>query len=131
MGQARFPENYDRSFRQESRIWELGSGAGVDIADDRRITYTHDATGITYAALQMPGVAGAGEQMIRRTQCLATIAGGETDPDAVAAVCPNYDPSDRVPSAANAAFELEQYVELLEILADMAPMMDYGDPYNT
>lgn len=130
MGQARFPENYDRSFRQESRIWELGSGAGVDIADDRRITYTHDATGITYAALQMPGVAGAGEQMIRRTQCLATIAGGETDPDAVAAVCPNYDPSDRVPSAANAAFELEQYVELLEILADMAPMMDYGDPYN-
>ena len=128
LGQARFPENYDRSFRQESRIWALGNGNGLDIEEDRQITYRDDATGITYVALEMPGVDGAGEMMIRRARCLSAVSDGDID-EAYDA-CPHLDEGDQLPNPSQAAFELGQYVQLMEIMADMAPMMDYGDPYN-
>lgn len=140
LGQARFPNNYDRSFVQESRIFELGGNA-PELQDDRLIVFTDSETGLSYGALEYADRETAGARMVRRARCLDAIANFDGDTDATEhnpfIECPAYvdvPPANRgsttLPNANTAAFELDQYVELFEIMADMSFMMDYGDPYN-
>ena len=140
LGQARFPNNYDRAFVNESRIFELG-GDAPELADERLITYTNFENGIRYGAIDYPDRETSGEAMIRRARCLAAIVDWDGDFEAEEnnpfVECPAYARlpelqwgSARLVSPAVAEFELRQYVDLLEILADLSVMMDYGDPYN-
>lgn len=140
LGQARFPNNYDRSFVQESRIFELGGDAPA-VAADRLVTFTDAETGLSYGALRYTDRQTAGAAMVQRARCLDAIANFDGDVEAAEynpwIECPAYQGTpvgDRqasaLPRAATAAFELDQYVELFEIMADMSFMMDYGDPYN-
>ena len=66
--------------------------------------------------------------MARRARCLSAVS--DSDIDEAYDACPHLDEGDQLPNPSQAAFELGQYVRLMEIMADMAPMMDYGDPYN-
>ena len=140
LGQARFPNNYDRAFVNESRIFELG-GDSPELAESRLVTYTNIENGIQYGAIDYPDRETSGEAMIRRARCLDAIAHWDGDFEAEEKnpfeECPAYASlsdrereSARLVSPAVAEFELRQYVDLLEILADLSVMMDYGDPYN-
>ncbi len=143
LGQARFPNNYDRSFVQESRIFELGTGTAPELAEDRLIQFTDEVTGLTYGALLYNDRETSGGQMVRRARCLSALANWDRtagDPDVEGSPwveCPAYEgltvaERDRtnLPSANAAQFELSQYTDLFQIMADMSFMMNYGDPYN-
>jgi hypothetical protein len=141
LGQARFPNNYDRSFVQESRIFEIGTGDAPEVDVDRLIRFTDAETGLSYGALAYVDRDTSGASMVRRARCLDAIAFWDEDPDATERnpflecdgfrdVPPANWSRSVLPPANAAAFELDQYVELFEILADMSVMMDYGDPYN-
>ena len=86
----------------------------------------HDATERARDARGVVGVRDA--RALHRARCLAAVSDGDID-EAYDA-CPHLDEGDQLPNPSQAAFELGQYVQLMEIMADMAPMMDYGDPYN-
>ncbi len=129
LGQARFPNNYDRSFIQESRIFEVGSGRQIDLDEDRLTTFTDPDSGITYGAIHYTDRETAGDLMLQRARCLDAVGNGEGDPEDECPAFADGLPS-RMPNPATARFELDNYVELLEILADLSTVMDYGDPYN-
>lgn len=142
LGQARFPNNYDRSFVQESRVFELGTGDAPELGNERLTTFMDPHTGITYGAIEYIDRTTAGAAMVQRARCLSAIADWDEENDKSAPGSPwiecdafsDIDPEDRdsrdLPSASAAEFELTQYVDLFQIMADMSFMMDYGDPYN-
>jgi len=141
LGLARFPNNFDRAFVQESRIFELGTGSAPDLAAESLVSFTNPENGLTYGALRYTDRETAGQTMIQRARCLSAVASFTGDFAATTnnpfVECPAYRdipepqrPSTRLPAAATARFELSQYVDLFEILADMAFIMEYGDPYD-
>ncbi|MCB9521626.1 MAG: zinc-dependent metalloprotease [Myxococcales bacterium] len=140
LGQARFPNNYDRGFVQESRVFELGTGAAPDLASENLITFTNTENGISYGAIKFSDRQTAGAAMIQRARCLDALAHRDDSPDlkdgpfiecdAYQGIAEAERDSTRLPTAAAAAFELRQYTDLFEIVADMSFIMDYGDPYN-
>ncbi|MEL6182438.1 MAG: hypothetical protein AAFS10_26010, partial [Myxococcota bacterium] len=140
MGQARFPQNFDRSFLEESRIFEVGSGNAPNLADGRLATFEDPFSGIIYGAIRYNDRVGAGEAMLDRAACLSLIASASNSfsTDAVregmverCAAFRGQDPSSiRIPNATQASFELNSYIQLIEVIADIPRYMDYGDPYN-
>lgn len=142
LGQARFPNNYDRAFVDESRIFELGGNA-PELAAGSLITFTNSENGLQYGAIDYVDRLTSGESMIRRARCLDAIANWSAGDDVMR---PDHNPFEECPSysgltereregatlatGAVAEFELRQYIDLLEIMADLSVMMDYGDPYN-
>jgi hypothetical protein len=142
LGQARFPNNYDRGFIDESRIFELG-GEAPELVAGSLITFANSQNGLQYGAIDYADRITSGESMIRRARCLDAVSNWSAGNDVMALEnnpfeeCPSYAgltererESARLASPAVAAFELRQYIDLLEIMSDMSTMMDYGDPYN-
>ncbi len=136
LGQARFPRNYDRSFVQESRLFELGTGDAPDVDPDRLETMLDPVTGVTYAALRIDGRQGAAESMIERGNQLLSWS---TLCDDTGATATGADDCEDIPTEGFfASFytrdaitrEYRQYLQLMRVVANLAPMMDYGDPYN-
>lgn len=129
LGQARFFENFDQSFRDESRIFVLGTGAAPELDDERMITFTDPHTGIVYGALRYDDRVGAGQGVIERAWRLYRNS-GLCDAEALSTTpmddCTPEFPEGLKPAAESALYD---HIELLKIMADLSPMMSFGDPY--
>ena len=135
MGRARFPDTYDRSFEEESRVFIMGTGLEPQVAEDRLVSYTDPVNGLTYCAISYEGVDGGGEAAINRANAIK--ARSDLCDDAAAGE-PGYtettDDDCRSPelglSRSRATAELHNWNEVLKVLALMDTRMEWGDPYN-
>jgi len=136
LGQARFPNNFDRSFIDDSRIFVVGTGDAPDLDLDRVATLEDPVSGQTFGAMRIEnGVStGAGEAMIARANRMLSYSSLCDDEDKT----PNdADDCRSIPddmgffvTRASAAQEYRQTLQLFRVVADLTEIMDYGDPYN-
>jgi hypothetical protein len=130
MGRARFPNTYDRSFEEESRVFIMGTGLEPQLDAERLVSYTDPITGLTYCAVAYDNVDGGGETAINRANAIK----------ARSHLCDDTDETDtedddcRSPelglSRDRATAELHNWNEVLKVLALMDTRMEWGDPYN-
>ncbi len=129
LGQARFPNNFNRSFVDESRLFIMGTGNAPDIDPERLVTYTDPLSGYTYGAISFDEQPGAGQSMIERAYRLtrrSDFCDEDTSTETTADDCEAIDER----SKAFVTTNLIDYLELLRVVADITPMMSYGNPYN-
>lgn len=133
LGQARFPDAYSRNFLDESRIFLMGTGSAPDIDPTRLVVLKDPWTGYSYGAGMMEhGInlnGGSGEAMIKRAnellrrsnECDDSMSTATLDDDCVSGLSNGQ--------RAKATAELKSYIELIKVVADLAPTMHYGNPY--
>ncbi len=129
MGQARFFDNFDQSFRDESRVFLLGTGVQPDLPEERLIRVRDPRSGLTYGAIRYPGEVGAGEALLERAlQMLrwSTMCDGD---ESTAVVDDDCDPQFPQGQRRRVDPELLDHFELIKVMADLAPMMEFGSPY--
>lgn len=129
LGQARFIDNFDQSFRDESRVFVIGSGSAPDIDPERLVTFTDPQSGITYGALRFPGRTGGAHAVLSRAMRLLPVSSycdeGQKTPIA------DDDCANATPGFRNRAdYALLDHIELIKVLADLSPMMGLGNPYD-
>lgn len=130
MGQARLPNSYDQSFVDESRVWLEGTGRGPMLGDGEKVEFREPRTGYVYAAADLDDeVEGAAEAMIRRANLL--MSKSEYCDDAGVTQL-TEDDCEAVEGRVReeATRELMAYIELIKVMEDLGPMLEYGDPYS-
>lgn len=130
LGQARFFENYDHSFRDESRIFVLGTGTAPDIDPERMITFTDPSNGMVYGALRYDDRVGAAQGVLERAWRLmrnSTMCDADGSTTMFEDDCTQDFPEGLRPTA---EAYMHDHVELIKIMADLAPMMNFGNPYS-
>ena len=128
LGQARFFSNFDQSFLDDSTVFVLGSGAAPTIDESKLYTFKDPVTNITYAAYKFDDHVGGGQDVLRRANamrsrsnlCDSTNASSSTDDDCISSSFSK----DRADS------EMKSHVEMIKVMADLNPMMRYGNPFN-
>ena len=134
LGQARFPNTFDRSFVDESRIFVVGTGEAPTLESDRMAILADPISGQTYAALRVQGEDGAGEAMIARANQMLAYSplcdnDGKTADEA--------DDCQSIPGDAGffltpevAEREYRSTLQLFRVVADLSDLMEYGNPYD-
>lgn len=134
LGQARFPQNFDRTFVDDSRVFVVGTGMAPELETDRLASVLDPVSGQTFGALRVDGRRGAGEAMIDRA--LALKRWSDFCDDDSATVTEDDDceviPADfaRFVTPESVALEYRSHIQLLRVVADLTETMTYGDPYN-
>ena len=130
LGQARFMNNFDMSFKDQSRIFVVGTGAAPELDPAKLTTFTDPLTGMVYGSLKYSGWNGAGESALERANKLGSRshfcdAKGITESQA-----DDCDPSvdDGIKDIITPRFL--DYIELIKVMADVGPTLDYGNPYS-
>jgi hypothetical protein len=135
LGQARFFNDYNQAFRDEARLFVLGTSNSPDI--NHIYTFRDPLTGLVYGALEVStingtGELGSGEAILKRANMIlarssycddGTIGTTTADDDCTTADAESlyyYDPD----------YEIVNQLDMIKVMADIYPMMDYGDPYN-
>ncbi|QDG50300.1 hypothetical protein FIV42_06000 [Persicimonas caeni] len=129
LGQARFPDSYDQSFVESSRICIRGMGNCPELDADDKVSFKDPWSGYVYEAATLGAKKGAGETVIERASLLlrrsdhCDDAGNTmtTDDDCESGVSPEM--------RGEATRELKDYLELIKAVSFMTPVMDFGNPY--
>ncbi len=129
LGQARFPRLFDRSFIDESRLFFTG-GDAPDLPPERTRTWSDPTSGYTFAALDFPDRITAGEEMIDRAVRLTAWSNFCDEDASTEATEDDCDPNVDQGSRDFVTFALIDYLELMRVVADLTPLMDYGDPLD-
>jgi hypothetical protein len=125
LGLSRFFRNYDQSFRDESRIFLMGTGTAPDLGEDDRITYTDPTSGLTYGALLYADRPSGGASMLQRAHTLTAVSSYCDDEEKTAALT---DDCQGRPNP-TADLDLLDHIELIKVMADLWPMMRINNPY--
>ena len=128
LGQARFFSNFDRSFLDEARVFPLGTGTAPELAEADLYRFMDPLTHITYGALQLNGHEGSGMAVLRRGNNMLRWSDYCDDTGSTpqpADDCAPIDPG----SKAFVTAQLLDHIELIKIMADITPIMDYENPY--
>ncbi len=127
LGQARFFDNFDQSFRDDSRLFIRGTGSEPSVPEDEVTTFRDPLTGMRYGALRTASTTGARALLDRANKLLAT----STYCDSVSRT-PSQDDDcrNRVPNVPPemADRELLSTLDLIKVMADLTPIMQFGDP---
>ena len=129
LGLARFSDNFDQSFADQSNVFVLGTGAAPDVPAASLATFRDPRSGLVYGALRFPGgTPGAGEAALDRANKVMALSNycdnGATPTTADDCVNTSQGTKDYVTP------RLLDYIELIKVMADIQPMMHYGDPYS-
>ena len=129
LGQARFPQGYDQSFMEDSRIWIRGLGNAPEIDEEYLVSFRDPWTGYVYETTTKGGESSAGQAMIDRANYLLARTDYCDDEDRTET--PDDDCVDGVTSADRAAAtnELRNYMELIQAIAYITPRLSHGNPY--
>ncbi|MCA9539517.1 MAG: zinc-dependent metalloprotease [Myxococcales bacterium] len=129
LGQARFFGNYNQSFRDESRVFVIGTGREPTLDKDRLITFTDPTSGMTYGAIRYADHIGSGHAVLDRA---LKILRNSSWCDSEEGTVDNTDDCNAgLPPVGRRAAdpELLDHIELIKVMADLSPMMDFGNPY--
>ena len=129
LGQARFPSTFNRSFVDEARVFIVGSGSGLDLDASDLYTFREPVTGITYGALDLDDRKGSGLGTLERANVLKAGSNYCDDQNETATEeddCNAFDQQTR--DFVTGRFL--EHLDIVKVMADLSPMMTYGDPYN-
>ena len=136
LGQARFKNNYDYSFNDESRVFVLGTGRAPDLPPQDIIEFHDPISGLRYGALKVSRqraggteLPGGAEGLLMRAltmQGLSSFCDSNRKTALVEDDCKPVDPA----SQAYVTAELLDHIELIKVMSDVSSVMDLGDPYN-
>ncbi len=128
LGQARFNNNFDQSFADESRIFILGTGAAPALETQDMVLFSDPFTDMTYGAIAFNDRIGSGQSVLDRANTLRSRS--------------NFCDSGATPWTADDCQQASEadknyitgklldHLELVKIMSDLSPMMSFGDPYN-
>lgn len=123
LGQARFFNNYNQSFRDESRIFLVGTGTAPDVDPSEVVQFRDPLSGMKYGALKMVSQPGGARSLIEKAN---TLMSRSSFCDASAKTSYLEDDCTGVETADS---DLLNTMEFVKVIADLSPMMDYGNPY--
>ena len=130
LGQARFHDNFDQSFVDESKVFVLGTGMAPALPAEALVTFVDPLSGMEYGSLKFDGKVGSGQAVIDRANKMKSWsnfcdASGETANTA--------DDCDGSVDQANrdyvTGFFLD-HVEMVKLMTELSPMMNYSNPYS-
>ena len=129
LGQARFPQGYDQSFMEDSRIWIRGLGNAPELDEEDQVSFRDPWSGYVYETTE--GDEGsAGQGMLERANFLLSMSDMCDDDiiaDTSAVECIDDVTDD---NRAEASAELRDYVELIQAIAYITPRLSHGNPYS-
>lgn len=128
LGQARFFSNFDQSFVDDSAVFVLGSGTAPDVEVSKLYLFDDPTTGIVYAAYKFDGRVGAGHDILKRANLIKARSGycdthsksDTSDDDCVSSTF----------SKERASAELLNELQMIKVMADLNPLMRFGNPYS-
>jgi hypothetical protein len=129
LGQARFPNSYDHSFLEHSRVWVKGMGTAPDLDTASVSSFKDPWTGYVYETAAMGGLDTGAETMLNRANYLlrrSTQCDDSMQTTTPADDCENVSNQVR----AEADRELQNYLELVKAMVFLSPRMTYGNPYS-
>jgi hypothetical protein len=134
LGQARFHSNFDQSFVQESRVFVIGTGHEPTVKPSELVTFRDPHNGLTYGALKISGANGGGEALLNRANKLMSESNfcdsnGES-PNTADDCCGNNCVSSEGWWKDRVDFDFLSHIEMVEIMADLHPMMTFGNPFS-
>ena len=127
LGKARFISNFDPTFAEDSRLFEMGSGSAPDLDTANLVVFKEPFTGITYGAINHPGRSSAGAEAIRHANALkarSEYCGIDGNP-ATDCVVPSGGHSREGVTA-----QLRSHTQLLKAMLIMDNSMQWGDAYQ-
>lgn len=134
LGQARFPQNFDRSFVDDSRVFIVGTGDAPLVDPARMASLVDPNTGIVYGALRVRDRVGSGEAMINRAHNLLRWSTLCDDDETTLTV---DDDCEEIPAAigrfvtrAQATRDYRDTLQLFRVVTQVSDHMMLGDPYN-
>ncbi len=130
LGQARFHDTFDQTFRDESRVFVLGTGRSPDLDITRVVTFTDPVTGLSYGALRLEDRIGAGHAVLERANRLLQRSSYCDGGNLTVSDLDDCDPQTPASARVRNDLDLLDHVELVKVMADLTPMMDYGNPYD-
>lgn len=118
-----------KAVRDQSRVFVLGTDSSPDVDPNDLVTVRDPFTGLGYRALKLGNTSGGARALIERanrvlarsSKCDSTGRTSIADDDCIA------DAS--VPKAV-ADRDLQGTLELIKVVADIAPAMEFGDPHD-
>jgi hypothetical protein len=129
LGRARFPDNYDVSFVEQSRIFILGTGAEPDIVPERLATYSDPLSGHVYGAIRYDGE-GAAENMLLRANAMKARSDLCDNEDETATLDDDCRSVEAGLTRAGVTAALLDWHEVLKTMVLVDSHMDFGDPYD-
>jgi hypothetical protein len=129
LGQLRFPDTYDQSFVESSRVWVEGTGQQPELAADQKVTITDPQSNLTYGAMDLEPD-GAGENMIERARDMIPWTTYCDDADQTPTDAD--DCNDDIGEAGRRFYtrEFRDYIELVKVVADVNAVRSYGSPFS-
>ena len=129
LGQARFFTTFDQGFRDQSRVFVVGTGSAPEVDAERLVRFTDPTSGMTYAALKYDATGGA-EAAIQRAAILLRRSNYCDADGATETAADDCDGSVTPTQRFQGDVELLDHVELIKVLADIAPVMATGNPFD-
>ncbi len=133
LGQLRFPDTYDQSFVEESRVWVEGTGQQPGLDDEQKFTVNDPDSNYTYGALDFEDKDGAGKTMLQRASRMRAWTNYCDDSDETeteADDCSNA-PLGLTPALRDRyTGQFEDYLELVKVVADVNAVRRYGSPFS-
>jgi hypothetical protein len=128
LGQARFIGNYDQAFRDQSRLFVLGTGTSPDVDPDDLISVRDPTTGLRYGALKIGNTSGGARTLVERANRVLARSSKCDGTNRTETADDNCINDSAVPKAV-ADRDLQSTLELIKVVADLGPTMDFGDPH--
>jgi hypothetical protein len=129
LGRARFPNNYDVSFTEQSRIWIAGTGGAPTLPADRLVEYVDPMSGLTFQAATYSGT-GGGEQLIARANAMKARSDYCDNTAETTVTSDDCVTLESGLTKARATSSLMNWTEVLKTMARVDWQMEWGDPYN-
>jgi hypothetical protein len=129
LGQARFPNSYDHSFLEHSRIWVKGMGTAPDLDTTSVSSFKDPWTGYVYETASMGSIETGAETMLERANLLLRRS-NQCDDSTTTLTTEDDCESVSNGMRAEADRELQDYLELVKAMVFMSPRMSYGNPYS-
>ncbi|MFP4599520.1 MAG: zinc-dependent metalloprotease, partial [Persicimonas sp.] len=130
LGQARFPDSYDHSFLETSRLWIRGMGNAPEIQEEYLVTFKDPWSGYVYEASNNGDEYSAAEGVINRANMLLRMTDKCDDDGSTPETVDDCEAGVDESTQAEAERELRDYMELMKAIAYITPVFSHGNPYS-
>lgn len=124
LGQARFFSNYNQSFRDESRVFVLGTANAPELAGSEVVEFRDPIAGLRYGAIRYPNRASGAASLLDRANVLLSRS-SYCDATGLTAYA-----ADDCTGITSADRDVLGTLELVKVMAELAPAMSIGNPYD-
>jgi hypothetical protein len=130
LGQARFFSNFDQSFVDDARVFVVGTGDAPNLALNKMTTFSDPINGLMYGALKLGSRVGSGQAVLDRANKMKSWSNYCDDSDESTTTADDCDDGINPSSKNYVTAQFLDHVEMVKVMADLSPLMSYGNPYS-